>query len=112
MKKRIKKNIIIKIVSADVNITKNMKKIKIKDLVLQNRICIAPLAGITDLPFRLILKEMGASLMTTELVSAKGIYYNNPNNKTIMATDKKESPIALQLFGNDPLLIARVAEKV
>ena len=90
----------------------NMSTIKIRNIELKNRICIAPLAGITDLPFRLILKEMGASLMTTELVSAKGIYYNNQGNSKIMATDIKEAPIALQLFGNDPLLIARVAEKV
>lgn len=70
------------------------------------------MAGITDLPYRLILKEMGASLLTTELVSAKGIFYNNPGNSTIMATDKKESPIALQLFGSDPIIMATVANKV
>lgn len=70
------------------------------------------MAGITDLPYRVLLKEMGAALMTTELVSAKGIYYNNPGNATIMATDKKESPIALQLFGADPIIMSMVANKV
>ncbi len=85
---------------------------KIGNVEIKNRVCVAPMAGITDLPYRLILKEMGASLLTTELVSAKGIYYNNPNNKIIMATDKKESPIALQLFGSDPIIMSIVAEKV
>ena len=85
---------------------------KIGNVEIKNRVCVAPMAGITDLPYRLILKEMGAAFMTTELVSAKGIYYNNPGNATIMATDKKESPIALQLFGNDPIIISMVANKV
>lgn len=70
------------------------------------------MAGITDLPYRLILKEMGASLLTTELVSSKGIFYNNPGNKTIMATKKEESPIALQLFGSDPIIMSKVANDV
>lgn len=85
---------------------------KIKNVKISNRICIAPMAGITDLPYRLILKEMGASLLTTELVSSKGIFYNNPGNKTIMATKKEESPIALQLFGSDPIIMSKVANDV
>ena len=85
---------------------------KIRNVEIKNRICVAPMAGITDLPYRIILKEMGAALMTTELVSAKGIYYNNPGNATIMATDKKEAPIALQLFGSDPIIMSMVANKV
>lgn len=85
---------------------------KIGNVEIKNRVCVAPMAGITDLPYRMILKEMGASLMTTELVSAKGIYYNNPGNATIMATDKKESPIALQLFGSDPIIMSMVADRV
>lgn len=84
----------------------------IGNVLIKNKVCVAPMAGITDLPYRLILKEMGASLMTTELVSAKGIFYNNPGNSVIMATDKKESPIALQLFGSDPIIMATVADKV
>ena len=70
------------------------------------------MAGITDLPYRLILKEMGASLLTTELVSSKGIFYKNPGNATIMATDTREAPIALQLFGSDPIIMAKVASDV
>ena len=85
---------------------------KIGNVEIKNRICVAPMAGITDLPYRLILKEMGAALLTTELVSAKGIFYNNPGNSVIMATDTKESPIALQLFGSDPIIMATVANKV
>lgn len=85
---------------------------KIGNVEIKNRICVAPMAGITDLPYRIILKEMGASLLTTELVSAKGIYYKNPNNKIIMATDKREAPIALQLFGADPIIMSMVANSV
>ena len=85
---------------------------KIGNVEIKNKVCVAPMAGITDLPYRIILKEMGASLLTTELVSSKGIFYNNPGNSTIMATDKKESPIALQLFGSDPIIMATVVSKV
>lgn len=84
----------------------------IGNIKINNRICVAPMAGITALPYRLILKEMGASLLTTELVSSKGIFYNNPGNKTIMATKKEESPIALQLFGSDPIIMSKVANDV
>ena len=85
---------------------------KIGNVEIKNRICVAPMAGITDLPFRLILKQMGAALLTTELVSSKGIFYKNPNNKTIMATTREEAPIALQLFGSDPIIMAKVASEV
>ena len=85
---------------------------KIGNLEIKNKVCVAPMAGITDLSYRLILKEMGAALMTTELVSAKGIYYNNPGNSVIMATNRKESPIALQLFGSDPIIMSMVANRV
>ena len=85
---------------------------KIGNVEIKNRVCVAPMAGITDLPYRIILKEMGAALMTTELVSSKGIFYKNPGNSTIMATDEKEAPIALQLFGSDPIIMAKVANDV
>lgn len=85
---------------------------KIGNIEIKNRVCVAPMAGITDLPYRLILKEMGASLLTTELVSSKGIFYKNPGNTTIMATDRREAPIALQLFGSDPIIMAKVASDV
>ena len=85
---------------------------KIGNVIIKNRVCVAPMAGITDLPFRLILKQMGAALLTTELVSSKGIFYKNPNNKTIMATRREEAPIALQLFGSDPIIMAKVASEV
>lgn len=85
---------------------------KIGNIELKNRIVVAPMAGITDLPYRMILKEMGVSLMTTELVSAKGITYNNKNNHIIMATCEEERPIALQLFGSDPFFLCKAAEKV
>ena len=85
---------------------------KIGNVEIKNKICVAPMAGITDLPYRIILKEMGASLLSTELVSSKGIFYNNPGNSKIMATTDKEAPIALQLFGSDPIIMATVANKV
>ena len=89
-----------------------MVSFKIGNVTISNRVCVAPMAGITDLPYRLILKEMGASLLTTELISAKGIFYNSPGNKIIMATDKRESPIAIQLFGSDPIIMAKIANDI
>lgn len=82
----------------------------IGNVCIKNRVCIAPMAGVTDLPYRMILKEFGASLLCTELVSAKAYCYENKGTKELMMTDKSESPIALQIFGNDPYYMSKVVE--
>lgn len=85
---------------------------KIGNVELKNKVVLCPMAGVTDLPFRLICKEFEPALMTTELVSAKGVFYKNPNNNIILATCEEEKPIALQLFGNDPIIMASQADKL
>ncbi|MBR2532863.1 MAG: tRNA dihydrouridine synthase DusB [Lachnospiraceae bacterium] len=73
---------------------------------------MAPMAGITDTAYRVLLEEMGVALTSTEMVSAKGIFYNNRNNHLILQTAENEHPIAVQLFGSDPMIMARMAERI
>lgn len=83
----------------------------IGNICIENKVCVAPMAGVTDMPYRTILKRFGASLLFTELVSAKAYCYGNIGTKDLMMTSKSESPIALQLFGNDPYYMSQVVEK-
>ena len=85
---------------------------KIGNIVLDNNVILAPMAGITDLPYRLLCKEQGCSLVYTEMVSAKAIYYNNKNTKLLLQIDEKERPVAVQLFGSDPDLLADMAKRI
>ncbi len=86
--------------------------LKIGSVTLENPYILAPMAGVTDLPFRLLCKEMGAGLVYTEMVSAKAIAYHNKNTIRLMETSEKERPVALQLFGNDPGLVSEVAKEL
>ena len=70
------------------------------------------MAGVTDLPFRLLCKEQGADLICTEMVSAKGIFYNNKNTEDLLRIDDRERPVSLQLFGSDPDIISEMAKKI
>lgn len=89
-----------------------MKQLKIGDVVLDNNIVLAPMAGVTDLPFRLLCKEQGAGLICMEMVSAKAIMYNNKNTEALMEIDPREMPVSLQLFGNDPDIISEMAKRI
>ena len=80
-------------------------KLKIGNVSLEGNIVLAPMAGVTDLPFRLLCKEQGADLICTEMVSAKGIFYNNKNTEDLLRIDDRERPVSLQLFGSDPDII-------
>ena len=73
---------------------------------------LGPMAGVTDLPFRLLCKEQGADLIYTEMVSAKGIYYKNKNTAILLGTREEERPVALQLFGEDPQIMAEMAKQI
>lgn len=86
--------------------------IKIGNLRPLNNIFLAPMAGVTDLPFRVLCKEYGCGLLFTEMVSAKGIMYNNKNTKSLLEIDPKERPVALQLFGRDPLVLSETAKRI
>ncbi|HBA97369.1 MAG TPA: tRNA dihydrouridine synthase DusB [Lachnospiraceae bacterium] len=79
---------------------------------ISGNLILGPMAGVTDLPFRLLCKEQGADLLYTEMISAKGIYYNNKNTEKLCQTDKNEHPVALQLFGSEPELMAYIAAKI
>ena len=75
-----------------------MKKLQIGNVTLDNPIILAPMAGVSDLPFRLLCREMGAALVCMEMVSAKAIYYNNKNTDSLMEIHPDEVPASLQLF--------------
>lgn len=73
---------------------------------------LGPMAGVTDLPFRLLCREQGADLIYTEMVSAKGILYNNKNTGALLETRQEERPVALQLFGGEPRIMAEAAKRI
>ena len=89
-----------------------LKNFKIGNINIEGGLCLGPMAGVSDLPFRHLCKEMGASLLVTEMVSAKAIYFKNKNTEPLMKIDKDEHPIALQLFGSDPDIIAEMAASI
>lgn len=77
-----------------------------------NKIYLAPMAGVTDLAFRLICKGYGAQGLTTEMVSAKGIYYKDKKTESLMRVDEREKPISIQIFGSEPEIISEIIPKV
>ena len=79
-----------------------IKTLTIGNVELPNRYVLAPMAGVTDLPFRLLCKEQGAGLLCMEMISAKALQYKNKNTKALLAIDPREYPVSLQLFGEDP----------
>ena len=88
------------------------RDLTIGNVRLKGNFILAPMAGVTDLPFRVLCKEKGASLVYTEMISAKGIYYNNKNTEKLWEIDEEERPAALQLFGSEPELMADMAAKI
>lgn len=89
-----------------------MAKIQIGNVTLENQVFLAPMAGVTDLPFRLLCREMGTGLVCSEMVSAKAIYYKNKNTESLLEIHEKERPVSLQLFGSDPELMAEMAKRI
>lgn len=89
-----------------------IKTLKIGNVELSNRYILAPMAGVTDLPFRLLCKEQGAGLLCMEMVSAKAILYNNKNTESLLAIHPAEPPVSLQLFGSDPDIISEIAKRI
>lgn len=77
-----------------------------------DKIILAPMAGICDLPFRLLCKEQGCDILYTEMVSAKGMFYNNKNTGPLIMTDEREAPIGVQIFGSEPKLMAEQAKRL
>lgn len=89
-----------------------MKTLKIGNVELENPYILAPMAGVTDLPFRLLCKEQGAGLLCMEMVSAKAIQYGNKNTKALLQIHPEETPVSLQLFGSDPDVISEIAKEI
>lgn len=81
-------------------------------LDFRNKIILAPMAGICDLPFRLLCKEQGVDILYTEMVSAKGMHYNNKNTGPLIMTDRREEPIGVQIFGSEPKLMGEQAKRL
>lgn len=84
---------------------------KIGNLEFQNNVFLAPMAGVTDIAFRGLCKEMGCSLVYTEMVSAKALYYENDNTKNLLRIAEEEMPVAAQIFGNNPKIMAEVVDR-
>lgn len=89
-----------------------METLKIGNVTLDNPLVLAPMAGVTDLPFRLLCKEHGVGLVCMEMVSAKAIYYKNKNTEQLLEIYPQERPVSLQLFGSDADIIAEMAAKI
>lgn len=86
-------------------------KLKIGNIELDESVILAPMAGVTDITYRTICKEMGAGLVCTEMVSAKGLYYNDIKTNRLMKINENNRPVSLQIFGSDPDVMAYVVEK-
>ena len=89
-----------------------MSVLKIGNVSLTNNVILAPMAGVTDLPFRVLCKEQGAGLVCMEMVSAKAIMYQNKNTEALMEIAEAEGPVSLQLFGSDPKIISEMAKRI
>ena len=89
-----------------------MKPLSIGSVNLSNNLILAPMAGVTDLPFRLLCKEQGAGLLCMEMISAKAILYKNKNTEELLSIDSRENPVSLQLFGSDPDIVSQIAHSI
>ena len=89
-----------------------MKTFKIGNVELNNRYILAPMAGVTDLPYRVLCSRHGAGMVCSEMVSAKGIYYDNKNTVFLLSISEEEAPVSLQLFGSDPKIISEMAKRI
>ena len=87
-------------------------KLRIGNTVLENNVILAPMAGVTDLPFRVLCREQGAGCVVTEMVSAKAVLYNNRNTRELLQIDPDERPAAVQLFGSEPDIMAEIAARL
>ena len=89
-----------------------MKPLQIGNLCIDRPVILAPMAGVTDLPFRLLCKEQGAGLLCMEMISAKAILYHNKNTEELMQIHPDEGPVSLQLFGSDPDIVSEMAKRI
>jgi len=86
--------------------------LEIGDIKIDPSVALAPMAGVTDLPYRRLVKEHGCGLVYTEMVSAKGLIHGNDKTEKLLTIDPDERPVALQLFGDEPEVMAEAAQIV
>ncbi len=89
-----------------------LRTLTIGNVKLPNNIILAPMAGVTDLPFRLLCSEQGAGLACMEMVSAKAILYHNKNTESLLEIHHQEGAVSLQLFGSDPIILSEMAKRI
>lgn len=89
-----------------------MSTLQIGNCLLKNNVILAPMAGVSDLPFRLLCSKMGAGMVCMEMISAKAIMYNNRNTEALLAIHPDENCVSLQLFGSDPQIMAEQAKRI
>jgi tRNA-dihydrouridine synthase B len=89
-----------------------IKPVKIAGMEIENNVFLAPMAGITDMPYRILCKEQGAGLVCSEMISAKGMFFNDEKTNALMEFSEFERPVSVQLFGRDPDIIASVIQKI
>lgn len=87
-------------------------KLRIGNVTFDNNLILAPMAGVTDLPFRILCREQGCGLAVTEMVSAKAILYKNKNTNELLSVSDQEGPVSVQLFGSDPDIMADMAAAI
>lgn len=95
-----------------IKIRNKEKQVKIKTVTTQNNVFLAPMAGVTDLPFRILCREQNCGMVYTEMVSAKGLQYDNEKTGLLLEIDERERPVVAQLFGNDPQILGEMARRV
>ncbi len=89
-----------------------MKKLTIGNVELLNQVILAPMAGVSDIAFRLLCHEQGAGLVCSEMVSAKAILYGNKNTEELLQIHPEEGAVSLQLFGSDPDIVSEMAKRI
>ena len=89
-----------------------MRQLTIGNVSLANPVILAPMAGVSDLPFRLLCHEQGAGMVCSEMISAKAILYHNKNTEELMQIHPDEGTVSLQLFGSDPDIVSEMAKKI
>lgn len=92
--------------------TIKLDKLTIGNVEINNNMVLAPMAGVTDLPFRMLCREHGAGLLCMEMVSAKAVLYGNRNTEGLLELHPGERPVLLQLFGSDPIIVSEIARRI
>lgn len=89
-----------------------MSRLTIGNVTLKNNVILAPMAGVSDLPFRLLCAKQGAAMVCSEMISAKAIFYKNKNTEELLRIHPEEGPVSLQLFGSDPDIVSEMAKRI